>query len=62
MSKYRVKFEGIAICVKEIDIRDEGDPYTEADNFVLQQNDFDIDMASVSIVDLKPIATAEGAK
>ena len=53
--KYRVKYKAIAICVMQIDIKNESNPYDEASSIGdnLKENDFTID--TVSVVDLKPI-------
>ncbi len=54
MAKYRVKFKAIATCCKDMNIQNEADPYTEADEIKLTNDDFDIDISSASIVYLKP--------
>ena len=55
--KYRVKFIGKIIWEKDIEIKDESDPYKEAEKEIekLQQEDGFVDDAYIDIDKLKPL-------
>lgn len=55
MPKYRIKFKGIASAWKTVEIKNEADPYIEANDYLLTLKDEDFFVDAVYVYDLKPL-------
>lgn len=55
--KYKVKYVGKIVWLKEVDIKNDADPYPEIDAIELDREDGIVDPAYIEAESVKPIVT-----